>query len=128
MQRRKGEPIPVGWAQNKEGDTTTDADLAFHTGCLMPLGGSELTSGYKGYGLGAVVEILSGILSGSKFATKIRKWSHSGGTDPANLGHGFIALNPECFAPGFAERLSELNEILRSSPRVCSFYIFTECA
>lgn len=64
VQRRKGEPITEGWAQDPEGRSTTDADLAFKTGCLMPLGGSEITSGYKGYGLGLLVETLCGILGG----------------------------------------------------------------
>lgn len=36
----------------------------------MPLGGQEQTSGYKGYGLAAVVEILCGISSGKKFSKK----------------------------------------------------------
>lgn len=30
----------------------------------MPLGGTEVNSGYKGYGLGMLVEIFCGILSG----------------------------------------------------------------
>lgn len=50
IQRRKGEPLPHGWAQDPEGNETTDPELAFQTGCLMPLGGPEITSGYKGYG------------------------------------------------------------------------------
>lgn len=45
---------------------TTDADLAFETACLMPLGGAETTSGYKGFGLGAMVEVLCGISAGLK--------------------------------------------------------------
>jgi LDH2 family malate/lactate/ureidoglycolate dehydrogenase len=64
LQRRKGEPITEGWAQDPEGRNTTDADLAFKTGCLMPLGGPEITSGYKGYGLGLLVETFCGILAG----------------------------------------------------------------
>jgi LDH2 family malate/lactate/ureidoglycolate dehydrogenase len=64
VQRTKGEPINEGWAQDPEGRSTTDADLAFKTGCLMPLGGSEITSGYKGYGLGLLVETFCGILAG----------------------------------------------------------------
>lgn len=60
MQRRKELPIPEGWAQDPKGDITTDAELAFKTGCLMPVGGAEVTSGYKGYGLGAMVEVLCG--------------------------------------------------------------------
>lgn len=30
----------------------------------MPLGGTELHSGYKGYGLGMLVEVFCGIMSG----------------------------------------------------------------
>lgn len=30
----------------------------------MPLGGTELNSGYKGFGLGMLVEVLCGILAG----------------------------------------------------------------
>jgi len=33
-------------------------------GCLMPLGGPEKTSGYKGFGLAALVEIFCGISAG----------------------------------------------------------------
>lgn len=64
IQRRKGQPIPEGWAQDKQGHVTTDAQIAYDSGCLMPLGGSEITSGYKGTGLGLMVETLCGILSG----------------------------------------------------------------
>lgn len=64
MQKRKNEPIPEGWAQDKEGRPTTSTEEAYKSACLMPLGGSELTSGYKGYGLGVLVEIFCGILAG----------------------------------------------------------------
>lgn len=49
FQRRKGEDIPAGWAQGPDGNVTTDSDVGFKTACLMPLGGPEITSGYKGY-------------------------------------------------------------------------------
>ncbi|XP_053685038.1 uncharacterized oxidoreductase YjmC [Sabethes cyaneus] len=117
MQRRKGEPIPVGWAQDPSGHPTTDANVAFDTGCLMPLGGTELTSGYKGYGLSAMVEVFCGIMAGSNYSTKVRKWTHAGADSEANLGQCFVAINPGCFAPGFETRMSDLNSILRNMPR-----------
>ncbi|XP_055532126.1 uncharacterized oxidoreductase YjmC isoform X2 [Wyeomyia smithii] len=117
MQRRKGEPIPVGWAQDPSGHPTTDANVAFDTGCLMPLGGTELTSGYKGYGLSAMVEVFCGIMAGSNYSTKVRKWTHAGADSEANLGQCFVAINTGCFAPGFETRLSDLNSILRNMPR-----------
>lgn len=109
IQRRKGEPLPHGWAQDPEGNETTDPELAFKTGCLCPLGGSEITSGYKGYGLGAVVDILSGVLAGANYSTKVRKWTHAGADTHADLGQVFIAVNPDCFAPGFEGRLEDLH-------------------
>ncbi|XP_047536131.1 uncharacterized oxidoreductase YjmC [Vanessa atalanta] len=107
MQMRKGETLPKGWAQDPDGKETQDAELAFKTGCLMPLGGGEDTSGYKGFGLAAMVELFCGISSGSNYGHKIRSWSHSGDGGPANLGHCFIAVDPENFAPGFGDRLTE---------------------
>ena len=52
-------------------------------GGLFPLGGDEESSGYKGYGLMFMVEILCGILSGSRFGPNIRTWQTSSGE--ANL-------------------------------------------
>lgn len=48
VQVRKEEPIPEGWALGKDGNITTDAKEAFDTGLVLPLGGLEVTSGYKG--------------------------------------------------------------------------------
>lgn len=107
MQLRKGEPIPHGWAQGPDGKETTDAQVAFDTKCLMPLGGNETTSGYKGYGLAAMVELFCGILSGANYGHHVRSWSHAGDGGPANLGHCFVALDPERFAPGFGDRLAD---------------------
>lgn len=79
MQRRKGLPIPEGWAIDTEGKMTTSADVALK-GSLMPLGGAEHTSGYKGYGLATLVEIFCGISAGNTFfddgqSASISKWT-----------------------------------------------------
>lgn len=77
---------------------------------------------YAGYGLSAAVDILCGVMSGAYFATHVRKWTLDGSTDgPANLGQVFIAVDPGCFAPGFDDRMSEFNGILRGLPPVSSF-------
>ncbi len=118
IKMRNKEQCPIGWAQDVDGNPETDPHAAFDAGRLMPLGGNENTSGYKGYGLAGMVEILCGISSGSDFATKIRKWAHSGNTTEANLSHVFIAIDPNCFAPGFTDRVTEFNDICRNSERV----------
>jgi LDH2 family malate/lactate/ureidoglycolate dehydrogenase len=69
----------------------------------MPLGGEEVNSGYKGYGLAMLAELLCGLLSGSNYAHHIRLWTNN--SDVADLGQCFIAVDPECFAPGLSGRL-----------------------
>lgn len=64
MSAQKGMPIPEGWAVNDDGQIETDANIALKAKKLLPLGGTEANSGYKGYGLGMMVDILCGILSG----------------------------------------------------------------
>lgn len=105
------EPIPLGWAQGPDGKPTTDAELALKTAALMPLGGEEKTSGYKGFGLAMLVETLCGILGGGDYGPNIRNWANP--TKQANLGHCFIALKVSCFAPGFESRLKDLMCTLR---------------
>lgn len=118
IKKRKNEPCPLGWAQDEEGNPITDPHVAFDAGCLMPLGGGEDTSGFKGYGLAGMVEIMTGISANSNFSTQIRKWALSGNTSEANLGQVFIAVDPNCFAPGFTDRVTEMNNICRNMPRI----------
>ncbi|KAJ8943986.1 hypothetical protein NQ314_009569 [Rhamnusium bicolor] len=66
----KNIPIPEGWAMNDDGKMETNAEVAYKAGKLMPVGGPEVNSGYKGYGLGVLVEIFSGILSVGQFLNK----------------------------------------------------------
>ena len=63
----RGEKIPEGWILDKDGNATTDPKDYGRGGILLPLGGAE---GHKGYGLSAIVEILSGILPGLGFGVE----------------------------------------------------------
>lgn len=102
---KKQEDIPLDWALNKEGKPTTDSKEAME-GYLLPLGGSEIQSGYKGFGLGMLVEIFCGIMSGAPYGHKIRDWTR---TDrPADLSQCFVAIDPSFFASGFETRMSDL--------------------
>lgn len=118
MKRRKNESMPLGWAQDKDGKPTTDATVGFVAGCLTPLGGAEETSGFKGYGLGVMVETLCGVLSGAMLSHQIRKWNLGPSDTVANLGQVFIAIDPKAFSPDFNDRSSLLLNHLRDMPRV----------
>jgi L-2-hydroxycarboxylate dehydrogenase (NAD+) len=65
--QRKGKPIPHGWAQTKDGHETNDPHALKTGGTLLPLGGDADHSYHKGYGLGAWVDIFTGVLSGANF-------------------------------------------------------------
>ena len=67
--KSKGLPLKEGWAIDRNGNMTTDPDEALR-GALLPLGGFGTDhGGHKGYGLGLLVDILCGVLSGGKFGT-----------------------------------------------------------
>ena len=112
LQRRKGEPIPNGWAKDQNGENTTDPTAAMKSPALYPLGGEESSSGYKGMGLGMLVEIFCGILGGSLWGPNVRPWMNT--TDIANFGQCYIAIDPNCFAPDFPDRLQDLMNATRS--------------
>ncbi len=59
-----GEPMPLGWAVDAQGNPTTNAAAIWEApkGALLPLG-SDL-AGHKGYGLGLMIEALTGGLAG----------------------------------------------------------------
>jgi LDH2 family malate/lactate/ureidoglycolate dehydrogenase len=109
LHMRNNEPIPHGWAVGPDGNSTTDAELAFQKGSLMPLGGID--HGHKGYGLMLMVEALAGILSGAQYGPFIPPRGTKEAV--ANLGQCFGCINPEFFAHGYQIRMSSLIKYLR---------------
>jgi L-2-hydroxycarboxylate dehydrogenase (NAD+) len=67
MARRKGQPIPTGWAIDKEGRATTKPEDMMEGGALLPLGSERERGGHKGYALAMMVDILCGALSGANW-------------------------------------------------------------
>ncbi len=76
--QRKNQPIPFGWAQDKEGNPTDDAFAIKNGGALLPLGTDREHGSHKGYGLGAVVDIFSGVLSGANFGPWVPPFATAG--------------------------------------------------
>ncbi|XP_044735355.1 uncharacterized oxidoreductase YjmC-like isoform X2 [Chrysoperla carnea] len=103
--------LPSGWAQ-VEGKPTTDPALVLEKGGLLPLGGtSEDCGGHKGFCLGLMLETITGMLSGSDFGPKLSK-----DKDHHFLSHTYVAINPEMFAGGFADRLKWFSHTIRNMP------------
>jgi len=65
--QRKNLEAPTGWIQDKDGNVSTNAAELKHGGTLVPLGGDKEHGSHKGYALGAIVDIFSGILSGANY-------------------------------------------------------------
>ncbi len=113
---RKGLPLQPGWAIDKEGEETLDPE-AGAGGALLPLGGVLATGGYKGYGLGVMVDLLTGVLAGGKYGPLIYGlWD---ATNPSDLGQFFLALNPAAFGPlkAFHARARDLLALLKEGER-----------
>lgn len=110
--RVKGTPIPKGWAVDDLGHECNDPNTVLTKGGLFPLGGSEQSGGYKGYGLAMMVDVLCGMLSGSTYGPNVKKWKSL--ERIADLGQFFLVIDPKKFAPGFETRMSDMNKICRT--------------
>lgn len=65
--QRKNEDAPSGWVLSKEGIPSTNANEIRNGGLLLPLGGDKEHGSHKGYALGAIADIFSGVLSGANY-------------------------------------------------------------
>jgi len=105
----KGQQLPEGWLLDPQGNPSRNpADLYGPPwGTLMPLGGSMA---HKGFGLGLMVEILGGLLTGDGY-------SRSGQTRLGNGVFGFVA-DIECFMPReeFNNHMQKLLAHIKSCP------------
>jgi len=102
--KRRGEQIPADWALDKNGKPTTDPAVALDGGVMLPIGGP------KGSGLAVMMDVFSGVLSGSAFAGHV-----TGPYDPSkpsNVGHFLVAIKPDLFMSldDFRERMQYLYE------------------
>lgn len=82
----EGREIPPGWANDKDGNPTTDPNEGL-AGSLAP------TGGYKGYALNLIVDILAAGLTGSNWSYQTPSMLGTEG-GPSNIGQLFIAIDP----------------------------------
>jgi uncharacterized oxidoreductase len=107
-----GQPAPEGWLIDNEGRPTTDPNTLYGNppGSILPMGGAQA---YKGFGLGLMIEILTGALSGGNCAKRV-PYPKKGNCvfilliDPARFGG----------ADHFQSEVGQLVEYVKSCPRV----------
>jgi len=101
---REGKDTPRGVTIDRQGNDCTDSnkllkDLLEGSAALLPLGGAgEELAGYKGYGLGLMVEILSASFANGSFGKALSGFG-DGRRVPYKLGHFFTAINIKSFVP-----------------------------
>jgi LDH2 family malate/lactate/ureidoglycolate dehydrogenase len=107
--RERGTEIPAGWAIDADGAPTTDPAAAL-SGLLLPM------AGHKGYAIAFMMDVLSGVLTGSAFGTGV------GGPQQAERrsgsGHLVLALDVAAFLPleEFNRRVERLITEVKSVP------------
>lgn len=87
---QRGEPIPPGWAFDREGNPTTDAKAGL-AGSMAPAGGA------KGAMLALMVELLCCALTGAAFGFEADSFFSETGNRPA-LGQAFVVIDPAAVA------------------------------
>jgi hydroxycarboxylate dehydrogenase B len=107
----KGQPVPEGWLLDANGKPTTDPGVLYRepSGTIRPLGGDQA---YKGFGLGLLLDMLVGGLSGAPCSTPGL---------PYVCGNAvlFLVLDPRRFAGAdhFRTEVTRLAGNVRSCPK-----------
>jgi L-2-hydroxycarboxylate dehydrogenase (NAD+) len=118
---RAGEPIPEGWGIDSDGQAATRPQQVIDGGALVPLGGTREQGGHKGFCLAALVDIMSGVLSGANwgpfappFAVQQEIPSRNVGK---GIGHLFGALRIDGFIDpdAFKRRIDEWVRTIRAT-------------
>lgn len=101
--QRKELPAPEGWIQDARGNASTNPHELKEGGALLPLGGDAERGSHKGYCLGSMVDILSGVLSGANFGPWVPPFVSflPLAPDPVGtgIGHFFGAMRIDAFRP-----------------------------
>ncbi|GAB3672378.1 Ldh family oxidoreductase [Salinisphaera aquimarina] len=109
LAKQRGEPIPQGWALDREGQVTTDAQAALD-GTMVPAGEA------KGAALALMVEILAAALTGSSYGYEASSFFEAEGAPP-DIGQSFMLIDPERIAgPAFGARLELLLTAIAEQP------------
>jgi (2R)-3-sulfolactate dehydrogenase (NADP+) len=97
---REGQPLAPGHAIDTNGEPTTDAEAALK-GAQLPVGGP------KGFGLGLMVDVLGGVLTGSNCSYEASMFATTEG-GPPNVGQTIIVIDPVFYTDGFVAHLETM--------------------
>jgi len=109
LARQKGIPIPDNWAIDGEGRRTTDP-IAALGGVILPM------AEHKGYAISVMMDVLSGVLSGSGILTEVNGPYQA--EKRSRCGHLVMALDIAAFGPRdrFEARMEEMVARIKETP------------
>ena len=96
----EGREIEPGHAIDPDGNPTTDPAAGLK-GAQLPVGGP------KGFGLGLMVDVLAGVLTGSNCSYEASMFANTEG-GPPNVGQTIIAMDPAFFGDGFVPHMETM--------------------
>lgn len=96
----EGRALEPGHAIDADGNPTTDAAAALK-GAQLPVGGP------KGFGLGLIVDLMGGALTGSNCSYEAPLFANNEG-GPPNVGQSIIAFNPDFFSDNYLAHLETM--------------------
>jgi LDH2 family malate/lactate/ureidoglycolate dehydrogenase len=114
LARNKRLPIPLGWAINAAGEPTTDPQEAID-GIILPM------AEHKGYAIAVIVDLLSGVLTGSGFLSAVHSPYKT--AEKSNCGHFMIAIDVKVLQPlaEFHARMEAFIAQIKSVPLAKGF-------
>lgn len=114
LAKNKNLPIPLGWAINKDGAPTTDPQEAID-GIILPM------AEHKGYAIAAMVDMMSGVLTGSGFLSAVHSPYKT--AEISHCGHLMIAMDIAKFQPldQFHARMQAFAHEIKSVPLAKGF-------
>ena len=104
-----GVDIPVGWAQDANGNTVTDITRRNEVIGQPPLGGTHEQGAHKGMGIGMMADVLSAILPNEPVSGLVPDEAKGGG----RFCHYFQATRIDGFRPA-AEFKADMDVMLRT--------------
>ncbi len=107
---KNNQKLPIGVALDKFGQPTTDANKALK-GVQLPI------AGFRGSGLAWMVDILSGVLTGSNHAGKVKD-PFEDFSGPQNIGHLFITFKTNLFVKDYNNRIKDNIKKVKRLPKV----------
>lgn len=121
LSEKKGEKVPFGFVQDKDGQPSDDPTILKSGGSMLTLGGDRVHGSHKGFCLSSIVDIFSAVFSGANFGPYV----------PPSLaylpipdkkvgegtGHFFGAMRIDAFQPAneFKAKMDEWIETFRSA-------------